>query len=60
MNLRTRRRTERGYAVARDANGRTLASVADFAPGREFTLRLRDGELDAEARVVRNAAGGAS
>jgi exodeoxyribonuclease VII large subunit len=51
---------ERGYAVARDANGRTLASVADFAPGREFTLRLRDGELDAETRTVRNAAGGAS
>ena len=51
---------ERGYAVARDANGRTLASVADFTPGREFTLRLRDGELDAEARAVRNAGGGAS
>jgi exodeoxyribonuclease VII large subunit len=51
---------ERGYAVARDADGRTLASVADFAPGREFMLRLRDGEVDASARAVRNAPRGAA
>jgi exodeoxyribonuclease VII large subunit len=51
---------ERGYAVARDADGRTLASVADFSRDREFTLRLRDGEVDAHARAVRTAAGGAS
>jgi exodeoxyribonuclease VII large subunit len=41
---------ERGYAVARDANGRTLASVSDFAPNMPFTLRLRDGDVSAATR----------
>ena len=45
---------ERGYAVARDARGRTLGSAADFAAGGEFTLRLRDGEVDAVSRAVRH------
>ena len=40
---------ERGYAVARDAGGATLASVGDFPAGRAFTLRLRDGEVEATA-----------
>ncbi len=44
---------ERGYAVARDEAGRTLASVADFATGEGFTLRVRDGEVDAVARASR-------
>jgi len=52
---------ERGYAAARDAEGHTLSSVAQFADGRDFVLRLRDGEVDATARVVRAAsASGAS
>lgn len=38
----------RGYAVARDpVDGSTLASVADFNPGRPFTLTLRDGNVAA-------------
>ncbi len=38
----------RGYAVARDADDRrTLASVADFRAGAEFTLTLRDGDISA-------------
>jgi exodeoxyribonuclease VII large subunit len=44
---------ERGYGAARDAEGHTLSSVAQFADGREFTLRLRDGEVDATTRSVR-------
>jgi exodeoxyribonuclease VII large subunit len=44
---------ERGYAVARDAEGRTLASVADFKAKLNFTLRLRDGEVDAVAGATR-------
>ncbi len=44
---------ERGYAVARDTVGRTLASVQDFAPKMPFTLRLRDGEVAASARSVK-------
>jgi exodeoxyribonuclease VII large subunit len=44
---------ERGYAIARDANGRTLASVNDFKARQKFTLRLRDGEVDAVAGVKR-------
>ena len=38
---------ERGFAVARDENGRTLASVADFAANRRFSLRVRDGDVEA-------------
>jgi exodeoxyribonuclease VII large subunit len=49
---------ERGYAVARDASGRTLASAADFKPDGEFTLRLRDGEVDAKVRSIRAIGGG--
>jgi exodeoxyribonuclease VII large subunit len=44
---------ERGYAAARDAGGATLSSVSDFAEGTDFTLRLRDGEVDATARRIR-------
>ncbi|MDQ2665365.1 MAG: exodeoxyribonuclease VII large subunit [Gemmatimonadota bacterium] len=43
---------ERGFAVARDENGRTLASVADFTPKRRFSLRVRDGDVEAVARSV--------
>jgi exodeoxyribonuclease VII large subunit len=44
---------ERGYAVASDGKGRTLGSVADFGPASAFTLRLRDGEVDATTSAVR-------
>ncbi|MEO8334033.1 MAG: exodeoxyribonuclease VII large subunit [bacterium] len=44
---------ERGYAIARDADGRTLASVNDFTSKQKFTLRLRDGEVDAVAGARR-------
>ena len=47
---------ERGYAVARDASGRTLASVSDFAEDGSFVLRVRDGEVDAVARSSRTIA----
>ncbi|MDB4881611.1 MAG: Exodeoxyribonuclease 7 large subunit [Gemmatimonadetes bacterium] len=46
---------ERGYAVARGADGRALASVGDVAEGDSFALRLRDGEVDATAVRVRPA-----
>jgi exodeoxyribonuclease VII large subunit len=43
----------RGYAVARDSgNRKTLASVEDFKPGADFTLTLRDGDIN--ARVTEN------
>jgi exodeoxyribonuclease VII large subunit len=44
---------DRGFAVARAANGATLKSTADFAAGTRFTLKLRDGEVDATADLVR-------
>jgi exodeoxyribonuclease VII large subunit len=44
---------ERGFAVARGVDGTTLGSVADFGAGRRFSLRLRDGEVDATADAVR-------
>jgi len=37
----------RGYAVARDAEGRVLRRVSQFAPGLDFRLQLRDGEVAA-------------
>ncbi len=37
----------RGYAVARDADGRTLSTVRDFTTGDPFTLLVRDGEVRA-------------
>lgn len=40
---------QRGYAVARDAEGRVLRRRADFPPGLPFTLRVADGEVPAHA-----------
>ena len=44
---------ERGYAVARGPDGATLTSAAQFTDGTDFTLRLRDGEVDATTRRVK-------
>jgi exodeoxyribonuclease VII large subunit len=44
---------QRGYAVATDATGRTLASATDFTAGMPFTVRLRDGNVDAVATSAR-------
>lgn len=38
---------ERGYAVARSADGQVLRRVAQFVPGRPFRLRVTDGEVAA-------------
>jgi exodeoxyribonuclease VII large subunit len=46
----------RGYAVARDAQGRALGSVAAFAAGQAFALVLRDGQVDATVTGVRPGA----
>jgi len=40
----------RGYAVARDENGRVLKRVKQLPSGRDFTLRVTDGEVDARVR----------
>src|SRR5205807_1759391 len=39
----------RGYALARDAEGRVLKRVAQFPPGSAFRLRVSDGEVAARA-----------
>jgi exodeoxyribonuclease VII large subunit len=36
---------ERGYALARDAEGRVLKRVAQFPEGLAFRLRVTDGEV---------------
>jgi len=46
----------RGYAVARDASGATLASTSDFVPGVDFDLLLRDGTIRATTQSVLDAA----
>jgi exodeoxyribonuclease VII large subunit len=43
----------RGYAVVRDQSGRALTSVAGVRPGDALSLRLADGEIDAEAVGIR-------
>jgi exodeoxyribonuclease VII large subunit len=40
---------ERGYAVARDKEGKVLRRVADFPPGLAFRLRVTDGDVPARA-----------
>lgn len=40
----------RGYAVAKDKQGRPLTSARDFTDGMEFRLMMRDGEIDAVTR----------
>jgi len=40
----------RGYAVARDAEGKTLASIAQFAESMPFDLIVRDGSVPASVR----------
>jgi exodeoxyribonuclease VII large subunit len=37
----------RGYAVARDRDGRALTSASQFSPGAEFDLLLHDGRIGA-------------
>jgi exodeoxyribonuclease VII large subunit len=41
------RTLDRGYAVARGADGSTLSRVADFAIDRDFSLIVRDGAVNA-------------
>lgn len=46
----------RGFAVARDESGATLASIADFSPALDFHLLLRDGIVRATTRSVHPSA----
>lgn len=47
---------QRGYAVARDADGRVLASVRQFRAGAEFHLTVRDGEVRAATIAAQEGA----
>lgn len=40
----------RGYSMATDGQGRVLKRVGDFPPGKDFTLRVMDGDIRAEAQ----------
>jgi exodeoxyribonuclease VII large subunit len=42
----------RGYAVARDNDGRALTSVRDFTPDTDFELLLHDGLVKARTKAV--------
>ncbi|HYD52142.1 MAG TPA: exodeoxyribonuclease VII large subunit [Gemmatimonadaceae bacterium] len=50
----------RGYAVARDDEGRALTSAARFAAGQRFELLLRDGRVQARTEEVEVAMGSAT
>ncbi len=43
---------QRGYVLALDREGKVLRGVSGFRPGSEFTLRLRDGRVQARAESV--------
>ena len=45
----------RGYAVARDADGATLSTVAAFREGMPFDLVVRDGRIPAQVRGSRES-----
>jgi exodeoxyribonuclease VII large subunit len=49
---------ERGYAIARDPEGRVLRRAAEARKGQELNVRLADGELGCRVENVRRAAGG--
>ena len=40
----------RGYALARDADGQILKRVAVLPEGKQFLLRVTDGEVDARVQ----------
>jgi exodeoxyribonuclease VII large subunit len=42
---------DRGFAVARDADGRVLRRMEDFPAGRAFRLRVTDGEVNARSEA---------
>jgi exodeoxyribonuclease VII large subunit len=46
---------ERGYAVARDVDGRALTSIKAFRPEMPFHLVLRDGTVEARAGDVKES-----
>jgi exodeoxyribonuclease VII large subunit len=43
----------RGYAVARDGDGRALTSAQHFKRGLEFELLLHDGSINAETKSIK-------
>ena len=45
----------RGYALAADAQGRPVGSVAKVKPGDALAVRLQDGTLDTQVQAVRPA-----
>ncbi|MFW5688727.1 MAG: exodeoxyribonuclease VII large subunit [Spirochaetota bacterium] len=44
---------KRGYAIARDADGRIITRASAVTPGAEFSVQLRHGSIDAAVRAVR-------
>ncbi len=47
---------ERGYSVARDSDGKLLASVDDFQVGEAFRVTLRDGSVIARTETIERSA----
>jgi exodeoxyribonuclease VII large subunit len=49
---------QRGYALVRDSEGRTLRSAADIAPGQRLDVEMADGRIDVQVlgSSVREAA----
>ena len=48
---------QRGFAIVRTAEGRTLRSVSGVFPGDRLDVELHDGRIDAETRDVRTPEG---
>ena len=50
---------QRGYALVRDSEGRTLRSAAQIAAGQHLDIELADGRVDAQALAAAATSRGA-
>ena len=48
---------QRGYAIALDADGRTISSITATATGADIAVRLQDGTLDCTVTAATPAPG---
>ena len=42
----------RGYAIASEEDGTVIRTVKNMTPGKEFSLRLADGECDCVVKEI--------
>jgi exodeoxyribonuclease VII large subunit len=48
---------QRGFALVRDSEGRTVRAAASVHPGDRLDIELHDGRIEAAAQSIRTASG---